>query len=100
RQYFQLVAFAALSFACLQTIAFGQGANDNLANVSGGASAIRWDIAAPNAGGTLTITTPDGRSFTREFRAGGAPEFNLSDKQLEKLPDGSYSYELRLRPVL
>jgi hypothetical protein len=100
RQFFALVVFAAFSFACLQTVAWGQTANENLANVSGGGSGIRWDVSAPNAGGRLTITTPDGRTFTREFRAGGVPEFNLSDKQLEKLPDGSYSYELRLRPVL
>jgi endosialidase-like protein len=100
RKSFALAVFAALSFACLQTVVWGQTANDNLANVNGGGSAIKWDISAPNAGGTLRITTPDGRTFTREFRAGGSPEFNLSDKQLEKLPDGSYGYELRLRPIL
>jgi hypothetical protein len=48
----------------------------------------------------LTISAPDGRVFTREFRAGGSPDFSLTDKQLEKLPDGVYSYELRLKPLL
>src|SRR5713226_9764487 len=101
RKSFALVIFAALLFACLEAAALGQTANDgNLANVSGGGSSVRWDIGVPNSGGSLTIAAPDGRSFTREFRAGVSPEINLSEKQLERLPDGIYSYELRLRPVL
>jgi len=97
---FALVIFAALIFVCLQTVALGQTASGNLANVGGGGSSIRWDVVVQNAGGSLTISAPDGRSFTREFKAGVSPEINLSDRQFEKLGDGSYGYELRLRPVL
>ena len=97
---FALVIFAALIFVCLQTNALGQTANGNLANVSGGGSSIRWDVIVPNTGGNLTISAPDGRTFYREFKAGGSPEITLSDKQFDKLPDGSYSYEVRLKPVL
>ncbi len=101
RKSFSLVIFAALIFACLQTAALGQTANDgNLANVTGGGSSIKWDVLAPNNGGNLTISAPDGRVFYREFKAGASPEINLSEKHLERLPDGIYSYELRLRPVL
>src|SRR5712691_6066803 len=101
RKSFSLVIFAALIFACLQTAAFGQTANDgNLANVTGGGSSIRWDVIAPNNGGNLTISAPDGRVFYREFKAGASPEITLSDRQLDALPEGSYSYELRLRPAL
>src|SRR5712692_9107866 len=96
---FALVIFAVLIFAGMQT-AIGQTANDNIANVSGGGSSVRWEVVVPNSGGSLTISAPDGRSFTREFRAGVSPEINLSEKQLERLPDGIYSYELHLRPVL
>lgn len=100
RKSFVLVMFAVLIFACLQTVALGQTPNDSLANVNGGGSIAKWDVVVPNAGGTLTISAPDGRVFTREFKAGGSPEISLTDKQLEKLPDGQYTYELRLRPVL
>jgi hypothetical protein len=100
RESFVLVMFAVLTFVCLPTVALGQAATDNLANVNGGGLGIRWDVVGPNAGGTLTISAPDGRVFTREFRAGGSPDFSLTDKQLEKLPDGVYSYELRLKPTL
>jgi hypothetical protein len=96
---FLLVIFAALVLACLQAAALGQAANDgNLANVAGGGSSVKWDVVVQNSGGSITITAPDGRAFTREFRAGTSPEITLSDKQFDKLPDGVYSYELRLGP--
>jgi Chaperone of endosialidase len=95
------IAVALFLFVGLQVTARGQTADDGkLATVNGGGSIIRWDVAAQNAGGTLTITTPDNRSFRRTFRAGGSPEISLADKELENLPDGIYSYELRLAPVL
>jgi hypothetical protein len=50
----------------------------NLANVIGGGSSVRFDVLAQNAGATLTVTAPDGRSFSKEFRAGAALEFNLA----------------------
>jgi Chaperone of endosialidase len=100
RKSFALGLFTALVFVCLQITALGQAANDKLANVAGGGSSVRWDVSVSNSGGSLTISAPDGRVFYKEFRAGASPEINLTDKQLEKLPDGTYSYELSLRPVL
>jgi hypothetical protein len=98
---FALIVFATLVVASVQTAALGQTANDGkLANMSGGGLSIRWDVSVPNAGMTLTISAPDGRIFHKEFRAGASPEFNLTDRQFEKLPDGSYSYELRLAPSM
>src|SRR5689334_16720371 len=101
RHKYLAIAVVLFLFVGLPAIAFGQTADDSkLAAVNGGGSIIRWDVLAQNAGGTLTITTPDNRSFRRSFRAGGSPEISLSEKQLEALPDGIYSYELRLSPVL
>src|SRR2546423_2772570 len=101
RQKYLGIAVVLFLFAGLKATALGKTADDSkLATVNGGGSIIRWDVVAQNAGGTLTITTPDNRSFRRSFRAGGSPEISLSDKQLEALPDGVYSYELRLNPVL
>lgn len=93
--------FTAIVFTCLQTLAIGQTGNDvKLANVYGGGSSVRWDPVVSNSGASLTISAPDGRVFHREYRGGTSFEITLSDKQLEGLPDGTYSYELRLRPVL
>jgi hypothetical protein len=92
------IAIAALAFA---QIAYSQTAGDGkIANMSVGVGSVRWDITVPNAGGALTITFPDGRSIKKGFRSGAAPEIDLSDKQLDGLPDGVYSYELRLAPAL
>ncbi len=95
---FVLGVFVVLTLACLQIAVMGQ--SNDLASVSGGGSTIRWDVRVPNSGLSLTISIPDGRSFTKEYKAGTSPEINLSDRQLEGLPEGSYGYELRLRPQL
>src|SRR5881396_874285 len=43
----------------------------------------------------MTVSAPDGQVFRKEFGAGAPPEFALSDKQGNRLPDGQYTYELR-----
>ena len=97
---FAVVVFAAFIFACLQTAALGQGAKESrLANEAAGGSGVRWNMAVSHSGGTLTVSAPDGRVFRSEFRAGASPELSLFDKQGERLPDGSYTYELRLAPT-
>jgi hypothetical protein len=97
---FTLAVFAVLTLVCTQATALGQ-AKDNLANLSGGGASVRWEVLVANSGVSLTISAPDGRSFHKDYEAGGAsPEFSISDRQLEGLPDGNYTYELRLKPTL
>lgn len=84
---------------CVQVAAFGQDEKNKLATLAAGGSSVRWDVAASHAGGTLTISAPDGRVFSKQFKGGGSPDFNITDKQGERLPDGQYNYELRLNPV-
>lgn len=91
------MTLAVLLMAGLCAAAFGQSNDGNLANVIGGGSSVRFEIVAQNAGVTLTITAPDGRSFTKEYKAGASPGFDFADRSL---PDGNYGYELRLRPAL
>lgn len=87
---------------CFQVSVFGQTAEDKnkIASIAGNGSSVRWDVLAPNSGLTLTVSAPDGRVFRQEYKGGSPPEFNLTDKLGERLPDGVYSYELRLSPVL
>ena len=89
---------AAAVVTCLSISVAGQTSSDgNLASVAGGGSSARWDIGATtNAGGTLTISFPDGRSLRKTFRAGDSPHVTIGDKYFDNLPDGVYSYELRL----
>ncbi len=99
---FSLMFCTMLVVACLNVSASGQSAEDNnkFAAIGAAGSSVRWDVAGPYASATLTIAAPDGRVFRKEFRAGGAPEFSAMDKNGERLPDGVYTYELRLSPVL
>ena len=48
----------------------------------------------------ITVLGPDGRAFSREFKGGVTPEFALTDSSGERLPDGQYTYELRLAPIM
>ena len=98
------VLISLWSVILLLAMAFGvagQTASDgNIANVVGGGTAVRWEVGVANAGGTLTINFPDGRQLRKAFKSGASPQFTLGEKGLESLPDGVYSYELQLAPVV
>jgi hypothetical protein len=91
-----------LALASLQISVSAQSAEDKnkLASISSGGMSVRWDVAAINAGVTMTVSAPDGQVYRKEFKAGVTPEFQITDKQGNRLPDGEYTYELRLTPVL
>lgn len=72
---------------------------NQFATANGLGSSVRFDIKTAHAGSTLTVLGPDGEVFTNEFQGSNAPEFRLTNKKGERLPDGQYIYELRLTPV-
>src|SRR5712671_3483317 len=83
--------------ACLHVSSSGQTMEDKkLATINGSGSSARWDVAVPNAGLTLIVSAPDGRVFSKNFKGGSSPNFSIADAQGERLPDGQYTYELRL----
>src|SRR5262249_51854433 len=64
---------------------------------STGAS-VRFDVGVPHAAVTLTVIGPDNFSFTKEFKNGNTAELKLNQLKGERLPDGQYTYELRVTP--
>ncbi|MFB0537340.1 MAG: tail fiber domain-containing protein [Anaerolineae bacterium] len=73
-----------------------QGPGDGpVAAVSVGATRIEWQPLVSYAGLILTVSGPDGLVFRQEFGAGSVPSFESSGR-----PDGSYTYELRVIPVV
>ncbi|MCU1263684.1 MAG: hypothetical protein JWM21_2 [Acidobacteria bacterium] len=68
----------------------------NIARISALGSSVRWDLAVPYASLTVTVSAPDGRVFRKELKAGSTAEFTLTDNQGQRLPDGPYTYELRI----
>ena len=91
--------FIAMVVACFHVSAWGQSDDKRIANISASGLNVRWDVSASNAGLTLTVSAPDGQVFRKEVKDGSV-EFRLTDSKGERLPDGQYSYELRLAPVL
>jgi endosialidase-like protein len=90
-----------LVVACFQMLALGQAANEknNGVTLIGSGSSVRWEVAVPSSGLTLTISTPDGQVFRKEFK-GRSAEFSLADSKGERFADGQYSYELRVTPPI
>jgi hypothetical protein len=62
------------------------------------ASRIDWQPTAGSEHLTLTIAGPDGLWLHREFEAGQPASLSLSEPEGERLPDGSYTWELRATP--
>ena len=101
-KYLPSILSILLMVVCLHISASGQMAEEKnkLAAVSANGSSVRWDVSASHAGLSVTIAAPDGRVFRVETKSGASAEFMLSDKQGNRLPDGQYTYELRLTPEL
>jgi hypothetical protein len=96
-KYLASILTIVLAIACLSVSALGQ--SNEFANANSNGSSVRFDIKAPHSSVTLSVIGPDGEAFTKEFQGGASPEFQLTNKKGERLPDGQYTYELRLTPV-
>lgn len=93
------IVLVVLVVACFQILALGQDDKNKGVSISGSGLSVKWDVAVPNSGLTLTISTPDGQVFRQEGK-GRSTEFTLTDQKGERFPDGQYSYELRVTPPI
>ena len=84
--------------AACNALVLGQASDDKFATINSLGSSVRFDVAAPHASVTLTVIGPEGVAFTKEFKSGNAPEFKLTTEKGERLPDGQYTWELRVTP--
>src|SRR5215813_12647329 len=88
--------------ACFNVLVLAQSNDDKnqFARISSLGSSVRFDVSAPNGAVTLTVIGPDDLAYSREFKSGTAPEFKLMSAKGERLPDGQYTYELRVAPII
>lgn len=98
----RVLTYLTLLVSCLSVSAMAQSAKieDSIAAIAGDATEIRWQPRVEYARIVLTVSTPDGEVFSKEFEAGSVPSFKLADGTGLKLPDGQYVYELRVIPYL
>jgi endosialidase-like protein len=71
-----------------------------LAKVSAGQYGVEWHPTVDYEAITLTVSGPDGSEFRREFSSNEFPSFDFYGKKDRLLPDGVYTYELTVSPVL
>ncbi len=72
----------------------------DVADMIAGGHAVSFATKVQHDGVTLTVTGPQGFVFRRAFAAGQEPLMALFDQEGNALADGSYTWELRLTPVL
>ena len=89
---------AVLVLACMTAPVCAQATDEDpkVAAISASGSLVRWQVAAPYVSITITVAAPDGQVFRRQLKEGASTEFALFDKEGKPLPDGAYTYELRL----
>ncbi len=64
----------------------------------GGGSQMDWQVSISGYDRIqMTVLSPDGEVFTREFKAGETPSFKIQDSAFA---NGQYRYELRVVPVI
>ncbi|HEY4425785.1 MAG TPA: tail fiber domain-containing protein [Pyrinomonadaceae bacterium] len=85
-----------LVLACFQMLALGQTDEKKLATVTGGGLSLKLDVSIANSGLTVTVAAPDGQVFRKDYKAASSVEFKLVDSKGSGLPDGQYTYELRV----
>ncbi len=102
RKHLPPVISIAFVLACFNVLVLAQSNEDKnqFANPTSLGSSVRFDVNAPHAAVTLTVTGPDGIAFSKEFKSGNSAEFKLTDAKGERMPDGVYIYELRVAPNL
>jgi hypothetical protein len=87
---------------CFSATALAQSANkvETVAAVSADRAEVRWQPQVEYGRLILTVSTPGGEVFRKEFESGAVPSFELTGRDGNALPDGDYSYELRVIPNL
>jgi hypothetical protein len=70
----------------------------SLARVNVGPVSVDWLPAVDYERLVLTIAGPGDLYIRQELKAGQNPSLNLFDKNGQRLPDGMYTYELRVAP--
>lgn len=63
-----------------------------------GSTSVEWQTQVPWSSAALTVSGPDGLSLTKGFLPGQLVGFSLGE--IAEFPDGTYTYELVLSPLL
>jgi hypothetical protein len=94
--------FVILAATCLVVCFNGMAEvpNNPVADVMVGSSGITWVPKVTYAQMILNLSKPDGTVFCKTFDRGASPYINLGDIMGDSDLEGSFTYELRVVPLL
>jgi hypothetical protein len=84
---------------CLSSAALSS-TDDAIATMVLEPAGVTWLPRVEYSSLVLTVSAPGGEVFRQEFGAGANPSFSIFNRKGGKWPDGQYTYELRLGPVI
>jgi hypothetical protein len=90
-----MIAFTGINWAVEEDVS----SRNPVAEVMVGPNGINWNPSVQYSKLVLTVSRPDGQVVERTFAEGAIPGYDLGSDGLPVL-DGSYTYELRVIPVL
>lgn len=93
------ILMVCMIWLCLSPAAIAQE-GEKVAGTSAKATGIIWRPRVEYARLVLTVSGPDGQVYRQEFERGTSPIFKITDGKGFKRPDGQYTYELRVIPVV
>jgi hypothetical protein len=68
--------------------------------VRAGSTEVAWKPPAESEGTVLAVSGPEGNVYRQAYKAGETPTFSVFDAGGKRRPDGGYTWELRMIPLL
>lgn len=99
KRLLRLFVFSILLTLCLSAPARSLP-DEPIADMTVSPAGVTWTPRVEYSSLVLTVASPDGEIFRREFARGTNPSFSLIGQNGLKLMDGHYTYELRLIPIV
>src|SRR5262245_17056409 len=87
-----------LVFASLASVTASAAPSPTLAQASARGDVMDWAVLATGQAVVLSVSMPDGTVQRSEFGPGTSPTFSALDKNGQRRPLGTYTWELRLVP--
>jgi hypothetical protein len=94
------IALLAGAVCCVAPLVVAEEQHREVAEEEIRPAGITWYPHVEYQSLLLTVSIPGGQVLRREFKPGQTVAFPLVDKAGNLLPNGSYTYELRVTPLL
>src|SRR6185503_14975334 len=95
-----VVTCLVVAALCAATPTLAGQAHGAVAELRAGGASLDWNPLVERQSMKLTVSGPGGLFLAREFGASESPSLSIFDKAGQRLPNGAYTWELRVSPVI